>query len=107
MPASRVEETSDVPLQGDTSDNTLKESVNQSQCPADQEAQRASSIIVPYLLENVAEFRQLTELRQKVNRLGAETPSRIFRARTLTDIGMEQPRRRSILPKATPQCRQR
>lgn len=107
MPASQVEETSDVPLQSDASDNTPQESVNQSQCPVDQEARPASSIIVRYLLENVAEFRQLTELRQKVNRSGAETPSRDFRARTLTDIGMEQPRRRSILPKATPQCRQR
>ncbi|KAF1815408.1 hypothetical protein P152DRAFT_511563 [Eremomyces bilateralis CBS 781.70] len=51
--------------QGDASDNTTQESINQSEYPGDQETQLAGSIIVQYLLENVAEFRQLTELRQQ------------------------------------------
>jgi hypothetical protein len=72
MPASRVKETSDVPLQGNTSDNTPQD-IKKSLCPADQDTRRASSIIVPYLLENAAEFRHLAELRQKVDRSGAET----------------------------------
>jgi hypothetical protein len=54
------------------------ERINQSQYPAYQEAQHASSIIVQYLLEDVAEFRQLTELRWKVNRSGAGTPSQTY-----------------------------
>jgi hypothetical protein len=72
MPASPVKETSDVPLQGGTSDKTPRD-IKQSQCPAVQDTQRAGSIIMQYLLENVAEFRQLAELRQKVDRSGAQT----------------------------------
>jgi hypothetical protein len=70
MPTSLVEETSDVPLQSDASNNTQE---NQSQYPADQEAQRFTSIMVQYLLENVVEFRELTELRKKVIGLPTET----------------------------------
>jgi hypothetical protein len=72
MPTTRVKETSDVLLQ-DAPKNYPKESIDQSQCPPNQEARRASSMITRYLLENVAEFRKLAELRQKVDRSGAES----------------------------------
>jgi hypothetical protein len=71
-------EASDVPLQGDASNNTQE---NQSQCPADQEAQRFTAIMVQYLLENVVEFRQLTELRKKVSGLGKLQPTFLWRGR--------------------------
>jgi ribosome biogenesis protein Tsr3 len=39
----------------------------QALCPADQEMQHNTSIIVTYLLDQVPQFRRLAELRRKVN----------------------------------------
>ena len=41
----------------------------QALCPADQEMQHNTGIIVTYLLDQVPEFRKLAELRRKVNQL--------------------------------------
>ncbi|OCL14162.1 hypothetical protein AOQ84DRAFT_309391, partial [Glonium stellatum] len=63
MPTTRVKEISDVLLQD--APKNLEESIDQSQCFRNQGAQRASSMITKYLLENVEEFRQLAKLRQQ------------------------------------------
>ncbi|KAF2803437.1 uncharacterized protein BDZ99DRAFT_399739 [Mytilinidion resinicola] len=49
----------------DALNNTSQKKIDQSQCPRDREAERASSMITQYLRENVAEFQRLTELRQQ------------------------------------------
>jgi hypothetical protein len=40
---------------------------HQTLCPADQEMQHNTGIIVTYLLNQVPEFRRLAELRRKVS----------------------------------------
>lgn len=53
---------------GDASGGTsTKEVGNQTPCPADQKLQHADGMIAKYLKETVAEFRELSDLRQKVS----------------------------------------
>jgi hypothetical protein len=98
MPTASVKETRASLLQD--ASNNLPESIVQTQYPYDREPSRNSSMISRYLLENVEEFRRLTELRKQVDESSAKTLGQ-FPAVTLTNVGMEQSRRRSILPKAT------
>jgi hypothetical protein len=72
MLTTQAKDASDALLQ-EASNNHLRESRDQLQHPLNEEARRSSSMIVKYLLENVEEFRQLTELRQQVNKTSAET----------------------------------
>jgi hypothetical protein len=45
----------------------LQPAGHQALCPAHQEMQHNTGIIVTYLLDQVPEFRRLAELRRKVN----------------------------------------
>ncbi|KMU83915.1 hypothetical protein CIHG_01699 [Coccidioides immitis H538.4] len=79
-------------LDGSASDqSSIQALANKAPCPNDQESKRANGIVIEYLLQTAPEFRELTDLRQKVSNT-SEQQSRVGWSNPAGDLFFQKQR---------------